>query len=128
MATYSNNTTLKVNTQNTLSVNVNGVLGSAVNTTIITTAANQYYEVNFSIRILNFPTIASPANASVLINGIAMITFISPNGTINSGITFQNKFILGPSSTLSIQIPNVANSNQVSLNWSHHATMFINTP
>lgn len=119
MATYSNNTTLKVNTQNTLTT----TLGSIATTTVLTTAANQYYEVEFSI-------VGSAAGSAcnILINGVVVGSFGGGIGnqrvsSVAGLSTFSGKRImLGPSSTLAIQVL------ATNITWSHHATMFINTP
>lgn len=114
MATYSNNTTLKVNTQNTLTT----TLASLATTTVLTTAANQYYEVNFSI-------IGSAAGSAcnILINGVVVGNFGGGVGNVRvSSIVQASRIILGPSSTLAVQV------TSTNITWSHHAVMFINTP
>lgn len=122
MATYSNNTTLKVNTQNTLTT----TLASLATTTVLTTAANQYYEVNFSI-------IGSAAGSAcnILINGVVVGNFGGGVGNVRVSSIAQaagvagvqaSRIILGPSSTLAVRV------TSTSITWSHHAVMFINTP
>lgn len=121
MATYSNNTTLKVNTQNTLTTTL-----SLATTTVLTTGLNQYYEVEFSI-------VGSAAGSAcnILINGSIIGSFGGGVGNRRVSSVAQaagvagvqaNRLMLGPSSTLAIQVL------ATDITWSHHATMFINTP
>lgn len=122
MATYSNNTTLKVNTQNTLTT----TLTSLATTTVLTTGLNQYYEVEFSI-------VGSAAGSAcnILINGSIIGSFGGGVGNRRVSSVAQaagvagvqaNRLMLGPSSTLAVQV------TSTNITWSHHAVMFINTP
>ena len=122
MATYSNNTTLKVNTQNTLTT----TLTSLATTTVLTTGLNQYYEVEFRIT-----GSATNSACNILINGVPMGFFIalgagayisSFSQVVGVAGVQANRLMLGPSSTLAVQV------TSTNITWSHHATMFINTP
>jgi hypothetical protein len=121
MATYSNNTTLKVNTQNTLTTTL-----SLATTTVLTTGLNQYYEVEFRIT-----GSATNSACNILINGVPIGFFIAVGAGASISSFSQaagvagvqaNRLMLGPSSTLAVQV------TSTSITWSHHATMFINTP